>query len=1036
MNENSDKNKNNCDKEEKKSICSNLIDFQSILTEQYDKEINKITTLINFLEKISSEYQQFYTNLSSHEYYLNEKSDNYIFNDMLSSLYIYQSEIFENFKIIPEKINKEIIIPLKKVKKVYEKESKKIISSIKEIIEQLSLHQDVLNIIKKEYYDENKKLELIEKNNKKENINNHNNNQIMQKMSNQTKLIENKFSLYKKEVEVMKKLYSDCEKDFRNLKQKMQDNDMKRNNSIFIILNNYIKMIINNIKIYDKQNNNYDIKLNQYKSILNNTQSIEDVYNNVPELNMNWKYDFDISLENKEKDDENNDNDKNEEISNNEEENKEKLKNPIKYEELLIMPSNNYEIEGIDINYMQLNKLFYEKIPPEIDEESEKFSNDLSNISDFFKILYSEKIIESEQKNKITNILEKYQGNINCYIKFCDACINSNANKLKDIFEFKSFSNLLKNLIENISDKLINNDIKAYILFDQIVCFGEKSMYEDTYMCKLLSSENQVFKRDIIWKNSIKNKLINLLDDICKKEYYTKNPSDFNYIRKSIDVFGKIFQRKESGKANNIIELYELDKYIKIYNKLNSDKVKNIGNKYGKNVIHELIKCYIRHMINYNFLNYHNTQIQVEEIIKNILEEFLINDNSNTKFFNLYYHSNLNSIRKPITNEKEKLRKNLQIQFINNYEMDKNKIFILKKASKYLEQKSEISLINLSKKFLDINKYIYHQILKKDDDFNSTKRIGIWKILLKYNESLKKYDYQKILNEVNKIPFNEKEGKDFLITVDIKRTKFKAKENNGQKILCNLLRCLVYNNNNNNENKNIDNNANDNNNKNNNDNVSNNNNNDNEQISYCQGMNFITALFYDIIKNEEETFHLLKSFFINGKFGIIFKNKLTKLKDYFIILEKLIFLYLPKIYHKLIDNQIQVNFFSSPYFITLFTNIYYFHQDNANKFLLHSLDDFILNGWCSVFSTIICVLKYFEKKILNLNGEELIKFIVNDIGKSDLFIDEKYNTFYKLKKQNWISKELLECLEEETQTEREIKSEFNNNNNNSQLEGK
>ena len=88
MNENSDKNKNNCDKEEKKSICSNLIDFQSILTEQYDKEINKITTLINFLEKISSENQQFYTNLSSHEYYLKEKSDNYIFNDMLSSLYI------------------------------------------------------------------------------------------------------------------------------------------------------------------------------------------------------------------------------------------------------------------------------------------------------------------------------------------------------------------------------------------------------------------------------------------------------------------------------------------------------------------------------------------------------------------------------------------------------------------------------------------------------------------------------------------------------------------------------------------------------------------------------------------------------------------------------------------------------------------------------------------------------------------------------------------------------------------------------------
>ena len=252
---------------------------------------------------------------------------------------------------------------------------------------------------------------------------------------------------------------------------------------------------------------------------------------------------------------------------------------------------------------------------------------------------------------------------------------------------------------------------------------------------------------------------------------------------------------------------------------------------------------------------------------------------------------------------------------------------------------------------------------------------------------------------MNAIPINQKEGSDFLIMVDIKRTKFKAKNDEGQNILCNLLRCLFYN-----KIKDIGN------------------------FNYCQGMNFITALFYDIINNEEETFHLLKSFFINGKYGIIFQNKLSKLKDYFTILEKLIFLYLPKIHHKLIGNQIQVSIFSSPYFVTLFTNIYYFHPDNASKFLLHSLDDFILEGWSSVFSTAICVLKYFEKKILSLNGEELIKFIVNDIVKSDLFNDENYLTFYKLKKQFWINSELLESLEEENKIEKEIENELKNNN--------
>ena len=69
----------------------------------------------------------------------------------------------------------------------------------------------------------------MEQENKKENSSN-NNDEIMQKMANQTKYMENKFSLYKKEVEVMKKLCSDCERDFQNIKQKLQENEIQKNN--------------------------------------------------------------------------------------------------------------------------------------------------------------------------------------------------------------------------------------------------------------------------------------------------------------------------------------------------------------------------------------------------------------------------------------------------------------------------------------------------------------------------------------------------------------------------------------------------------------------------------------------------------------------------------------------------------------------------------------------------------------------------------------------------------------------------------------
>ena len=54
-----------------------------------------------------------------------------------------------------------------------------------------------------------------------------------------------------------------------------------------------------------------------------------------------------------------------------------------------------------------------------------------------------------------------------------------------------------------------------------------------------------------------------------------------------------------------------------------------------------------------------------------------------------------------------------------------------------------------------------------------------------------------------------------------------------------------------------------------------------------------------------------------------------------------------------------------------------------------------------------------------------MKFIINEICKSDLFIDSNYDIFQKLLKENWINDDLLKCIEEEIKTERKIKEEFN-----------
>ena len=128
----------------------------------------------------------------------------------------------------------------------------------------------------------------------------------------------------------------------------------------------------------------------------------------------------------------------------------------------------------------------------------------------------------------IEDIFGRNIGNKYFYIDFCNKIIKAKGNQ-KTLYEFKVFPNLIyltnvMNLIlENIkddllSDKLSKDYFNSYKIFDQIICIGEKSVNENTYMCALLS-KNKIFKNQKIWINCIKNKIINLLNDLCKKEY-------------------------------------------------------------------------------------------------------------------------------------------------------------------------------------------------------------------------------------------------------------------------------------------------------------------------------------------------------------------------------------------------------------------------------------------------------------------------------------------------------------------------------------
>ena len=122
------------------------------------------------------------------------------------------------------------------------------------------------------------------------------------------------------------------------------------------------------------------------------------------------------------------------------------------------------------------------------------------------------------------------------------------------------------------------------------------------------------------------------------------------------------------------------------------------------------------------------------------------------------------------------------------------------------------------------------------------------------------------------------------------------------------------------------------------------------QINYCQGMNYIAAFLLEYIEDEEEAFFYFLGIIQNTEYGELFLNDLIKLKQFFYILERLINMYMPELYIYLKNSGISSSFFSSPWFITLFTHCYQYITEAKNpKILLFILDSFILVNYIYFF---------------------------------------------------------------------------------------
>ena len=634
-----------------------------------------------------------------------------------------------------------------------------------------------------------------------------------------------------------------------------------------------------------------------------------------------------------------------------------------KFESLFF--KNNEKILGVE-TFTNFDRL--EIIQLQNEEIGEK---DLVLDKNIEKLIKNKDPITNEELMYIINKIETKNNNSKLFLKSLSNYYQNNSFvEIKCLNNLYHLSNFLSILINNIK----SNKIHFYLNFI-IIYIAEKTIYYDInnsfnnyYLSKLLKNKN-ITQIDF-WKELIEKKIASVAELQIKRKIMKKNE---NIQENGIyDKLKGLFS-EEKIKENKQIE----DKII--YEQLYE---KNL-NSFALEIMNE----YIQHFSNFNCQLSDSTELIVEISSKYKFDTNYVN------YFISKLNSNMFNVKNILFDNIEKKIDYENLYFSSSYYKHKNitdsKLKILLNTLQYFNLKEMPILLSLNKTYYHkLQKFLYKNILLKYHNMNIKNHLNIWKILLNYNKIKNQYNYKKILEEIKNNP--EIVPTRDVIKLDVARTSFiKDKDTNREKIL-NILNAVSK---------------------------------ESPSITYCQGMNYIASFLLTITQSEEESFYIFLSLLFYTEYGDLFKNDLENLKKYFYVFERLINIFLPELYFYFIQNNINVSFFVSSWFITLFTTAFQYNTNLSNpKIFLRILDLFIFSGWKSIIKIGLAVIKHFEPKLLFLSDENLLHFLLNDIIKSGFFENENFDTLMFITINFKIESGLISNIENEYEIKSKIPS--------------
>ena len=637
-------------------------------------------------------------------------------------------------------------------------------------------------------------------------------------------------------------------------------------------------------------------------------------------------------------------------------------------------------------------------------------------------------------QNIIDKVLERYTSSIGVQI------LNEN--------NFIKFGKMINGVLLNkeIQENLFEINFAVIYIAEKTFYQKEENPFYKRYLCKLLSELNDGIRNKQFWfkllsirikltlenETNIKTKQIfkeekkkkmeeekkkKMEEEKNKKNNNNTNNNNLNDKRRNSAIVekgkkffgfgiagmvGNLFGRENSGAS--LEEKERKEKEILRKKEIYNEVYKNITNE----VAIRMIKDFIVHFSCFCVESY-----DVIDIVSDISNKYkIIGEEKKIKYFISILNSNMYSIKNTkfkITSENlnrnSDLSKFMNKNYIQGNVNKNNKSLILLNIMKYLpfSDYKNILLVNKStykliihilfaNLLINVDENIPEEYLKKNPIPNVWKtpdlRLKIWKYLLNFKNDV---NYKQIIEDINK----EENKQDCfeLIEMDVKRMWFDENIEEIRKSLNNILRALAY---------------------------------LHPKISYSQGMNCIASLLYDICGSEEEAFNIFNCLLISTDYGDLYSNELKRLNKYFYVFERLIFIYLPEVYLHLTSTKISPKFFISPWFITLFTNAYKTIKGKVKpKVLIWILDSFIIEGWRAINKIGLCLMKHFEKKILNMDTDELLHFLINDIINYDFFKNANYDGLRNIYDNLQIENGLIENIENEYEIKNTI---FENNN--------